>query len=313
MQKQKTLVPVFFAADENYMPFLAVALTSIKKYASKENDYKIHVLYTGELGDGAQKVKEMEEDGFSVSFTEISEKTAQIQSVMRCRDYYTSAIYFRLFIPDLFPCYDKAIYLDCDTVVTADIAELYAVDIGDNYIGAVADQAVAAVPAFRVYVEKALGILPENYFNSGVITLNLKKLRELNFFQTFYGILSSYDFIVAPDQDCLNLICKDKVCYYPATWNRMPTASDGETDPNPKLIHYNLSMKPWHYDGVLYEEFFWDYAKQTPFYETILEMKKSFTPKQMAYDEEGAKKLLKLAASEAENPNNYLRTVGSKK
>ena len=37
----------------------------------------------------------------------------------------------------MFPQYDKAIYRDSDTVVLGDIAELYDVDLKDNYVGAV--------------------------------------------------------------------------------------------------------------------------------------------------------------------------------
>ncbi len=305
------LIPVFFAADENYMPFLAVTLTSMKKHMDKTRSYAIHVLYTGELGKNAEWVKGMAEENFSVSFTDISEKAELIKSVMRCRDYYTSAIYFRLFIPDLFPQYEKAIYLDCDIVLLSDVAELYDQEIGENYIGAVADEVVASIPQFRCYTKNALGIDAETYFNSGVITLNLKKLRGLDFYKTFYGILSSYDFVVAPDQDCLNLICKGKVYYYGGEWNKMPTA--GDKNASPKLIHYNLCMKPWHYDGILFEEYFWEFAKATPFYQTILAKKAAFTKAHAKRDETDGKNLLSLAQSEADSPNNYIRTVGKNK
>ena len=306
----KQVVPIFFAADENYVPFLSVTLVSIKKYANPETEYKIHVLYTGELAENAEKIKEMQTENISVTFNDISDKASQIQGVMRCRDYYTSAIYFRLFIPDLFPQYEKAIYLDCDVVLLDDVANLLKVDIGNNYIGAVADRAVAEVEPFRQYVKNALDIDAEKYFNSGVIVLNLKQLRKIDFYQTFYGILDSYDFVVAPDQDCLNLICKDKVYYFGEEWNKMPIG--GAHEQTPKLVHYNLAMKPWHYDGLLFEEYFWDYAKQTPFYEKILAQKNAFTPDMAKRDSEGGEKLIALAQSEADNPNNYIRTVRKK-
>ena len=49
--KNEKIIPIFFAADENYMPFLGVTLTSMKEYISKDRVYKIHILYTGELGE----------------------------------------------------------------------------------------------------------------------------------------------------------------------------------------------------------------------------------------------------------------------
>lgn len=310
-ENKKQIIPVFYAADNNYLPYLAVALESLKLYKNKNYQYNVHILYTGDLGDNAAKVKAYEDDNLSVNFEDVTDKISRIGDFVHCRDYYTDAIYYRLFIPELFPQYDKAIYLDCDTVLLTDIAELYLQDIGDNYIGAVADQAVAAVPAFCEYTKNALGILSENYFNSGVIVMNLVQLRKIGFYQVFGDVLGSYDFIIAPDQDCLNLICKDKVYYYGAEWNRMPIG--GQTSEKLKLVHYNLTMKPWHYDGILFSEYFWDFAKKTEFYDFICNAKASFSPAQAEADKVGSSKLIALAQSEADNPNNYIRTAGKNK
>ncbi len=304
----KKIIPIFFASDEKYMPYLGVALTSLKEKTTDEYHYQIHVLYTGDLNGYSKKIKKMEEKNITISFENVTEKINRILDCMHCRDYYTPAIYYRLLIPELFPQYDKALYMDCDIVLLSDIAELYNIDIGENYIGAVADQAVASVPQFVEYTKNALGIDGEKYFNSGVIVMNLKKFREIDFYNKFNAVLRSYDFIVAPDQDCLNLICKDKVHYYGLEWNKMPIGGAG--DSLPKLIHYNLSMKPWHYDGVLYEEHFWSFAAKTEFLETIKEAKASFTPQMAQKDIEGSKKLLKLAQAEADSPCNFIRSVG---
>lgn len=311
MQHNKKTIPVFYAVDKNYLPFLAVAVASIKKYAKEENEYVIHVLYTGDLGERLNDLLAMQTDNLRFEFTNVSKEIAEIESMLHCRDYYTNAIYYRLFIPDLFPQYDKAIYLDSDTVLLADIAELYNEDLGENLIGAVNDEAVINVPAFCEYTQKALDIPPETYFNSGVILLNTKKMREMDFCKVFREVLSSYDFVVAPDQDCLNLICKGRIKYFGVEWNKLPIG--GELENLPKLIHYNLTMKPWHYDGILYSEYFWDYAKQTPFYEDILTIKKAFTPEMAKRDEEGGKALLQLAQAEADSPNNYINTVVKKR
>lgn len=307
MQNYENAVPVFYSADENYLPFLGVALESLKAHANPERTYHIHVLASGELGENAEKIKAMATNNIRIYFHDVSKKVEEIADATHCRDYYTSAIFYRLFIPDMFPQYDKAIYLDCDTVLCADIAELYDIDVKDNLMGAVVDGVVASVTAFKKYTKNALGIHANKYFNSGVITLNLKKFREMRFYHAFCKILRSYAFIVAPDQDCLNLICKNKVYYYSKAWNAMPVASKKMV--KPKLVHYNLSLKPWHYDGVLYEEYFWDYAKKTPFYQAILDKKSAFTPEMALRDEENGKRLIALAQAEADSECNYLKTV----
>lgn len=307
---KKQEIPVFFATDDNYLPFLTVTICSMKKNKSKKFAYKIYILHSGLSEVDSKILASLEEKDFSIFFVDVSERVKDIEKFLHLRDYYTAAIYYRLFIVGMFPQYDKALYLDCDTVILSDVAELYNVDLGDNYIGAIADQAVAAVPAFCEYTKNALGIDGKDYFNSGVILMNLKKFRDEKFYERFYSILSSYDFIVAPDQDCLNLICKGKVKYFGTEWNAMPVL--GETEKTPKIVHYNLVHKPWHYDNIPYERYFWEYAKDTFFFDRILKAKEAFTPEMAKRDSLGAQKLIELAQSEADNEKNYIRTHGEK-
>ena len=304
----KKVIPIFYASDENYIPYLAVSLFSLKAHKSKGQNYKIHILYTGKQNGSVAKIKGMAEEDFSIEFIDVAKELRLISDCMVCRDYYTPAIFYRLLIPQLFPGYDKALYLDCDTVALADVAELYNIDIQDKYIGAVADQAVATVAEFGSYTKNALGIDGKRYFNSGVIVMNLKQLRTINFYDRFCSVLRSYHFVIAPDQDVLNLICKDKVFYYGSEWNTMPLA--GKNNQTPKLIHYNLSMKPWHYDGIDYEEYFWAFAAKTEFFDEIKKEKENFTPEMAQKDLVGSQKLVVLAQAEAENQDNFIRSIG---
>lgn len=310
IEKKRKTIPVFFASDDNYLPFLTVALYSMKQNASKNYDYCVYVLHSGLNGKDAELLMSLSSDTFKVFFVDVSERLKTIEKYLHLRDYYTSAIYYRLFIVGLFPQYDKVLYLDSDTVILGDIAELYNVPLGDNYIAGTADQVVGTSDIFSAYTKDALGIEGKRYFNSGVILMNLKKFREDNFYERFYKVLSSYDFIVAPDQDCLNLLCKGKVKFLPLEWNAMPIA--GKMRRRPKLVHYNLSAKPWHYDDVVYGEYFWEYAKETFFYDRIVKAKETFTPEMAKRDEEGGGRLLALAQSEAESETNYIRTYGEK-
>ena len=61
------------------------------------------------------------------------------------------------------------------------------------------------------------------------------------------------------------------------SWNQMPLPVEIERPAKPKLIHYNLSFKPWRLDDVLYEEVFWNYARKTSFIYDILETKRSYS------------------------------------
>ena len=50
------------------------------------------------------------------------------------------------------------------------------------------------------------------------------------------------------------------------------------------LIHFNMFQKPWNYDNVLYEEYFWKYAKETDFYNEISQMKGNYTDEERKRD-----------------------------
>ena len=301
----KKVIPVFFAADENYLPYLTVALSSLKENASKAYDYAIYILNAGVAEQAAQKVKKYEEEGFTIAFVDVSKEMDSVKNSLQIRDYYTGATYYRIFIAEMFPQYDKAIYIDSDVVLLGDVSELFKTDLGDALVGAVTDEAVASVEQFRLYTKEVLGIESKEYFNAGVLVMNLAKFRESNFYDAFCRLLKTYKFSVAQDQDYLNVLCAGKVVFIGGEWNKMPIG--GMEKNAPKLIHYNLTMKPWHYEDVLYKEHFWKYAKKVEDYPLILDALYSYTEEKKAKDKQAEKNLLALCVQEALRTDNYLK------
>ncbi len=301
--KNENIIPIFYAIDKNYLPFFAVTLKSVIDHCSKQNRYKMHVLNNGIQDSDIEKIKKYERENIEIEFTDVSDAFKGLRSNLHLRDYYTCATYYRIFIANMFPEYDKAVYLDSDTVVLDDIAKLYAFDIGDNLIGATTDQFVQTIDVFSYYTKHALGISGDRYFNAGVIIMNLKKFREEDFFGQFCALLKKYSFKVAQDQDYLNVICKDRVAYFDPAWNVMPGA--GAQTSTPKLIHYNLTSKPWHYDNVPYKEIFWEYAEKSEYYGAITDIYKSFTPEMAERDKKCEAGLISLCEQEAASKTNY--------
>lgn len=93
-------------------------------------------------------------------------------------DFFTMSIFYRLFIPELFTQYDKAIYIDSDTVVNDDIAKLYNVELGDNLFGACTDSSIQFVPKMVKYIKDVLALDPKKYINSGMLVMNAKQFRD---------------------------------------------------------------------------------------------------------------------------------------
>ena len=293
------IVPVFMAVDDGYIPFLGVALKSIIENSSKENKYEIKILYTRVSEENQNKIKAYETENVSIEFVDLSSKLHEIEDKLYTRNYFSNTTYFRLFIPELYPEYDKAVYIDSDTITLADIAELYNTDMRDNLIAGIPDGAVQALTVFQEYVEKVVGVIDSNnYFNAGIIVMNLKELREYKFQEKFLYMLEKIKFEVAQDQDYMNRLCKGRVKLLGFEWNRMPAM--GKQEGELKLIHYNLGCKPWYFDDVLYQEYFWKYAKETEFYDEISAMKSKYTEADKEKDDANSSKLIELAKLEAD-------------
>ena len=167
----KPLIPIFFATDDNYVPFMAVAIKSITENYNRDYRYKVHVLNTGISKDNRKKLLDLETDDMRIEFNDVSEKINAIKQLLddNLRDYYSDAIYYRLFIPTMFPEYKKAIYIDCDVVLVDDISKMFNIDLQDNYLGSVLDEVAPAYPEFIDYVENAVGVPLNQYFCLGFL------------------------------------------------------------------------------------------------------------------------------------------------
>lgn len=282
-KKKQKEIPIFFATDDNYMPFLDVSINSIITNASKKYKYIINVLNTGLRKENVDIVKRQENKNFTINFVDISEAVEGLKDKLKNVYHFGLATYYRLFIQSLFPQYSKVLYLDCDLVVLGDISKLYNTNMGDNIIAAIPDQVIAGKEEFRQYTSIALGIQHQNYINAGVMLMNLDKFREHNIENKFAYLVEHYNFdTIAPDQDYINVLCNGKIKYLPNGWNK--AALQNKTEGELNLVHYCLYKKPWQVDDVINGSHFWEYAQKSPFASKIKEIKATFT------DEDKAKK-----------------------
>jgi len=284
-------IPIFFSTDDNYIPYLDVAISSLISNASKGYKYRIIVLNTGLKSENIEKIKKNEQEGFTIDFIDIGKHVEDIKSRFKDVYHFSVVTYYRLFIASLFPEYDKIVYLDCDLVVLGDVSELYNTDLGESIIGAAPEQFVQNTDEFRAYAEKALGVDPDGYVNAGVLVISLDKFREHRIEERFIDLISSYDFdLLDPDQAYINFLCSGKIHMLPNGWNKEPMDLPCEGKKN--IVHYALYKKPWQYDDVLDGEYFWHYAKASPFYELILKARSSFGDNEKAEREASAKEIL---------------------
>ncbi len=310
---KKGVIPIFFATDDNYLPFLSITLESLWENSSREYHYEMFVLHSGIRDEYQEKIlRYNQKENFSISFVDVAEPLKEIAADLHMRDYYTATTYFRVFIAGMFPQYDKAFYLDCDTVIMGDVSELYNVDMGDNMIAAAPCEGVNSFDVYKRYVSIVGGLNPDYYFNAGMLLMNLKAFRENGFYPKFADLLKKYKFTVIQDEDYLNVLCQDKVIRLPRAWNKSPVATDILPREDLRIVHFLMTWKPWRYTDIPYQEYFWEYAEKTEFYEYIKGLLDKATIADMENDKVTERRLKELAVSEIAREDGYFKVYGKR-
>ncbi len=309
----KETVQIFYACDEGFLKYTMVSLRSMIDNATVSRAYHVHILHTN-IPDNAQKaLLDMQNDDFTVTFDNVSSYLTDICKKLPLRDYYSNSTYYRMFIADMYPEYDKALYIDSDTVVTGDISELFDTDIEDYDVAACREQAMVQEDVYGTYAEVCLGLNRYAYFNAGVILINCKRFREKKMLEAFVSLLGIYDCRVTQDEDYLNLMCKDHVLFLPQYWNAEVFGVMEYPAEECRIIHYIMVSKPWHYSDCRLGDVFWKYAERTSAYEDIKSVLENYTDQERQRDALSAENLAKLAKSETERPDTYVARISKQR
>ncbi|MCI1284213.1 MAG: glycosyltransferase family 8 protein [Lacticaseibacillus songhuajiangensis] len=277
--------PIFYAVDDAYVPALAVSIQSLIAHTTPDKQYAIVILNRGLHFENEARLRSMATGNVSIELVPMAQQIAacltDTGNKLRA-DYFTLTIYYRLFIAEMFPQYDKALYLDADTLLRGDVADLLATDVQGKLMAAAVDPLIANDPLLARYAEHSVGVPSVDYVNSGVLVMNLKAMRDLDFASHFTSLLQIYKFkSIAPDQDYINAIAHDRLVHITSEWNMQEETPDGDA----KLVHYNLFKKPWHYRDVPYADEFWQHAAQTPFSDQLRGQLAAYSAADVAADE----------------------------
>ena len=258
--------PVVFCTDDNYVPFLLVAILSLIRNASYYvNVYVLHDGLCTENTNRLMRLQNLHKDDFSITPLDMREHFNKI--TVNSTNRFSRSAWFRLYIPQLFNDYKKVIYLDSDIIVRGDIAELDEEEVGGLLIGAVADKVMQA--NFSSYLQSKE--IPQNeYFNSGVIVFNIKECVNNNIFQRCIEYITGAIEYSFPDQDILNLVFNNKVRVLDEKWNyqwhrhfgkiifKYRYAEKRSLD-DIAIIHYTSEFKPWVIKNNEYAKEWWKY------------------------------------------------------
>lgn len=180
-------------------------------------------------------------------------------------------LFIRCFFPQVLDQLDKIIHLDTDIICqNPGIEELWNMDMEDLYIRAVADIPITWCPMFQGDVTNTGS---DNYFNAGVMLMNLKKIREDGLDNTLIQWSMNWNHsklkCLWRDQTLLNYVLKEHVSLIPGKWNNqvlgvfgaaLPamelfTSKEGYDTPLDSLrdavfVHFCGYNKPWNSDAV---------------------------------------------------------------
>ena len=232
------MIHVIYASDDGYVRHLATSAKSLLDHLADEA-VTLHILSNGISPESQRKLSEMvREKGQEIAFYELSD----LESILREKagtsrtGHFHVATMSRLLAGSILPEeIDRVIYLDSDTAVPGNIAELFHYDLQGNVIG------MAGEPTIYPEIKEYLGIgAKEPYFNAGVILFDLAKWREQGMEDKCFAFYRQMgEKISFADQDILNAVCRGQVQPLPQRFNFFS---------NFAWYHYGTlkKMAPWY-------------------------------------------------------------------
>ena len=172
-KERKSNINIAMITDDNYVMPTVVAIKSMLMNKDKNTTYIINVLTNNLSEKNILILKNLNSSYCVVNILNETQLIEKYQNIEQNR-HVTYAALLKFFLPNIFKELDKILYLDSDIIVQSDLNDLYNTDINDNYAGVVKDILAVKNPNHLL----RLSCANKNYFNSGVMLLNLKKMRE---------------------------------------------------------------------------------------------------------------------------------------
>ncbi len=295
----KDAISICFCTSNKYATYCGITIQSIIENSSEQNFYDIFVLEHDISDRNKRLLLSLIQNRLNFSIRFVNMKQGMKNIKVSTWAHFSPVACFKLFLmSNMFSSYKKMLALDTDLIFTRDAGELYSTQLNDYYMAAVDDvimkehvanhknsSGFAPLMSVSDYISEYLGFgTDEHYYNTGVALINLQKCREMELFsKAFYKLKNKgYSY---QEQDVLNELFANQILSLDYRWNVVGTEQSREIVKvipqedaeayrialeDPYVIHFAGGFKPWIYNNAPYSEFFYQYAKNTPWYETIL-------------------------------------------
>lgn len=250
-------INVCLACDNNYAKYAGVVIASVLANSQQDENISFYVLDGGISNDNKSKFNELKTiKNCNIEFVQIDESMFEDYKKVATHKYLSIAAYYRLRLATLLPNIDRIIYFDCDVIVNSSLKELFNMDLHNNIIAGVKD------------INKKMLKINPNYINSGMIVMDLNKIRQENIEQQFYDWTKEHiETIKVGDQEIINEVLKNRIEIVNDEWNVQSSNFTNRSSytSNPKVIHYVAKKKPWHYGSFSYHrDYYFKYLQLTP-------------------------------------------------
>lgn len=280
--------------DNNFALPTAVTIESIAKNANDSYSYNIYVICNKNVDEGNRtKLLACGENRTNIHINLVIVEDDSRYQLFEKKDFPVSiSATFKFSIPNLLPDLDKVLYIDGDLIVQSDLTAFFSTDVSDVYAGVIKDYHALT---FKGDVWERLGIRLEGYFNSGVMLLNLAKMREEDVTEKLIDYrLNGINYYM--DQDTLNVVFGRKVKYLDFKYNATLTNWRNKTSEDlsgyyqmeyredkydylreAEIVHYCSSDKPWRYYDTHFADVWYKYFLSCPYRNVDLDRKSLHT------------------------------------
>lgn len=187
-----------------------------------------------------------------------------------------AVMWYRVLLPALLPDVSRVLYLDCDTLIVDELTDLWRTDLHRQYVAAVSNVLESDARDWP----QQLG-LAADYFNSGVLLLNLDAMRRDGLTEKLVSFGRQPPRRLRwPDQDALNVLlgprrvalhprwnCQNSLFYYRRASKVFGAKYVAEAVADPAILHFEGAYlaKPWHYlSKHPYRERYFEHRRATP-------------------------------------------------
>lgn len=277
-------IQIVFISDDGYAVPTGVAITSLLCNKAPETCYSITVLGRSLSADNVRMLSALSPD-----VTVVPCATDRVEAYSKSHLYVSDAALLKFDIPQLFPQEDKVLYLDSDILILGDLTQLYETDLGEHY-------AAVAKDLLGTHFDYHTRTGVSSYFNSGVLLLNTRKLREDEITARLFETKANETWNMLMDQDTFNVTFAENVVWLHPRYNLMyaNNIASGwkmkrmasfygiseqdmiETMKKPVIQHLSSHLKPWK--APLAEKYL-DYQEYRVLFEVLLE-RQGFSPEQ---------------------------------